>query len=135
MLLVIIFICMILLGFIFIRLEKMDCIRFNEFDAIGAVLVALGSAFLVISIAAIIVSHVCANNVIQKNKIQYEGLCKRYEVVKSDYEDVSKSQVISDITTWNMQVYSTKYWAENPWTSWFIPKKISDNLEYISLEE
>lgn len=135
MLLVIIFICMILLGFLFIRLEKMDYSRFNEFDAIGAVLVALGSAFLVISIAGIIVSHACANNVIQKNKIQYEGLCKRYEVVKSDYEDVSKSDVIADITEWNMKVYNTKYWTENPWTNWFNPKKISDNLEYISLEE
>ena len=135
MLLVIIFICMMLLGFIFIRLEKMDYSRFNEFDTFGALLVAFGSAFLVISIAGIIVSHALANNVIQKNKIQYEGLCKRYEVVKSDYEDVSKSDVIADITEWNMKVYNTKYWTENPWTNWFNPKKISDNLEYISLEE
>jgi hypothetical protein len=94
-----------------------------------------GIFFLIISLAIIIASHATANNVVQKNKINYEGLCKRYEIVKSEYEDVSKSDVIGDITAWNMEVYNTKYWSENPWTNWFNPKEIADNLEYIPLEE
>ena len=56
-------------------------------------------------------------------------------IIISDYEDVSKSDVISDITAWNMYVYNTKYWSENPWTNCFNPKKIADNLNYISLDE
>ena len=54
--------------------------------------------------------------------------------MQSDYEDVSKSQVIKDISEWNMDVYNTKYWSESPWTNWFNPKDIADNMDYIPLE-
>ena len=93
-----------------------------------------GSIFFIISIIAIICLHITAPKIIQENKLEYDGLCKRYEVAKSEYEDVSKSDVIADITAWNMEVYNTKYWTDNPWTSWFNPKEVADNLEYISLE-
>ena len=131
MILVCIFICMLLLGLVFLYLDNITYI-----DTVfwGVILSGFGSLFLIISIIAIIGSHVCADNVIKKNQINYEGLCKRYEIVKSEYEDVSKSDVIGDITAWNLKVYNTKYWTENPWTSWFNPKEIADNLNYISLE-
>lgn len=132
MLLIIILIIMILLGLIFSCLEVRDRI---DFDGFGIFLTGIGSVLLVISIVIIILAHAFADNDIQKNKIQYEGLCKRYEIIKSDYEDVSKSDVINDITEWNTEVYNTKYWAENPWTNWFNSKKVADNLEYISLDE
>lgn len=131
MILVIIAICMILLGLIFASLEAKDRI---DFDGFGVFLAGIGSVLLVIFIVIIILSHAFADNDIQKNKIQYDGLCKRYEIIKSDYEDVSKSDVINDITEWNKEVYNTKYWSDNPWTNWFNPKKIADNMEYISLE-
>lgn len=132
MLLIIIFIFMILLGYIFMRI---DYNKFEDLWLCGVGLTVFGSFCLIISIVVIILSHGCTDNIIQKNKIQYDGLCKRYEIVKSDYEDVSKSDVIADITAWNIGVYNTKYWTENPWTSWFNPKKIADNLDYISLDE
>ena len=134
MILTLIFIAMVLLGFVFIKLDDSSYLDINT-DVAGIVLVVFGIPFLIISAIIIIVSHATANNIIQKNKIDYEGLCKRYEIIKSDYEDVSKSDVISDITAWNINVYNTKYWSENPWTNWFNPKKIADNLDYISLEE
>lgn len=127
---IIMFIFMLLIGFVF-----MICPKFKDIDFIGCILVVINSTFLFICVVMIIVSHLQADSVIQKNKMQYDGLCKRYEIVKSDYEDVSKSDVIADITAWNIGVYNTKYWTENPWTSWFNPKKIADNLDYISLEE
>lgn len=102
---------------------------------IGWILTVCGSTILFICVIGIIYAHLQVDSIIQKNKIQYDGLCKRYEIVKSDYEDVSKSDVIADITAWNIKVYNTKYWTENPLTSWFNPKKIADNLDYISLEE
>lgn len=71
---------------------------------------------------------------LQHNQIEYETLMKRMEVVNSDYEDVSKSDVIKDIGEWNKNVYDEKYWAENPWTNWLWNKKVSDSLEYIELE-
>ena len=119
MILTCLFIIMVLLGFILIRSNINDDIL-----TIGAIIGAF-----------IITAHATSNHTIQENKIEYEGLCKRYEIIKSDYEDVSKSDVISDITEWNLEVYNNKYWSENPWTNIFNPKKIADNLEYISLDE
>ena len=133
MLLIIIFTAMIVLGFVFIYVNDHYYAK-EGLAFVGGVLVAIDSVLLILSAIGIIVSHAYADNVVEKNKIEYEGLCKRYEIINSEYEDVSKSDVIADITEWNMKVYNTKYWTENPWTNWFNPKKISDNLEYISLE-
>ena len=133
MILIIIFIFMILLGFIFMGTPKSNA--GEDIDLFGGFMVVFGIAFLIASLGIIIGLHATADYCIQRNKIEYEGLCKRYEVIKSDYEDVSKSDVISDITEWNTKVYKTKYWTENVWTNWFNPKKIADNLYYIPLNE
>jgi hypothetical protein len=105
-----------------------------DLNVIGAILSFLGLTGLSISLTVIIATHATSYKTIQQNKIEYDGLCKRYEIVKSEYEDVSKSDVIADITAWNKEVYNTEYWTENPWTNWFNPKSIADNLEYIPLE-
>ena len=129
MILTILFAVMLIIG-----LVLMYKFRYDDLELAGLIFTTLGSLFLVIALGVIIVAHAMTNNTIQKNKLQYDGLCKRYEIVKSEYEDVSKSDVIADITAWNTEVYNTKYWTENPWTNWFNPKDIADNLEYILLE-
>ena len=138
MILTIIFLGMILLGIVSIILTKKsynEFLYYNEFlEIFGCIIILFGSFCLIISIIVIIVSHIFAPKIIQENKLAYDGLCKRYEIIKSEYEDVSKSDVISDITAWNIEVYNTKYWTDNPWTNWFNPKEIADNLDYISLE-
>lgn len=106
----------------------------NNIEIIKALLTVFGMVGLSISLIVIILSNAISTKTIQQNKLNYDGLCKRYEIVKSEYEDVSKSDVIADITAWNMSVYNTKYWTENLWTNWFNPKSIADNLEYIPLE-
>ena len=88
-------------------------------------------ALLVISIILIVCAHIAPNKNIEINKIDYDSLCQRLEIVNSDYEDVSKSDVIKDIAEWNKTVLDTKYWAKNPWTSWFYSQKIVDELKYI----
>ena len=130
MILILLLIIITLLGFILL-----DSNIGEDINIIGGIIGILSFIFLITSLIIIIGAHATANHDIQKNKIEYEGLCKRYEIVKSEYEDVSKSDVIDDITAWNMEVYNTKYWSENPWTSWFNPKKIADNLYYIPLDE
>lgn len=128
MIITFIFIIMVLLGFIVMKSDIEDS------DIYGASIIIFSLCCLIILLIIIITAHAMANKEVQKNKIEYEGLCKRYEIVKSEYEDVSKSDVIADITAWNMEVYNTKYWTENPWTNLFNPKKIADNLDYIPLE-
>lgn len=129
MILILLSIIMILLSLILMKDNMNENIRIT-----GGAINILSFIFLITSLVIIIGAHTTANNSIQRNKIEYEGLCKRYEIIKSDYEDVSKSDVISDITEWNMEVYNTKYWSESLWTNWFNPKKIADNLYYIPLD-
>lgn len=128
MIITFIFVTMLILGIIVERKCNYDL------NVIGAILSFFGLIGLSISLIVIIATHATAYKTIQQNKINYDGLCKRYEIVKSEYEDVSKSDVIADITAWNMEVYNTKYWSYNPWTNWFNPKSIADDLEYIPLE-
>lgn len=130
MIITIIFVLMIIIGLIAMKIDN-----YGDLDILEILTIFLGVIGLLICIVLISTQHVCADKIIQTNKLQYDGLCKRLEVVQSDYEDVSKSQVIADITVWNMMVYDTKYWTENPWTNWFFyPKNIADNMDYIPLE-
>ena len=91
----------------------------------------IGILGLIVCIVTILVGHAFADNQTRRDQIAYEGLCQRLEVIESNYEDVSKSTVIADITEWNDHVYNTKYWAENPWTSWFYSQDYADSLQYI----
>lgn len=132
MIITIIFLGMIFLGIFSLKLREKYYSDFLEI--FGGVNIVLGPVCLIISIIIIIGLHITAPKIIQENKLEYDGLCKRYEIIKSEYEDVSESDVIADITAWNMEVYNTKYWTYNLWTNWFNPKEIADNLNYIPLE-
>lgn len=137
MILTLIFLALVVLGVIGIIIWENDLIEnweVNEKLGITGAFVSIFSGIaLIICILIIISSHCTANVDIQKNRIYYEGLNKRIEVINSDYEDVSKSDVISDVTEWNKDVYSAKYWNKSPWTSWFWDDDFVNSLEYIEL--
>lgn len=132
MILTLIQIAFIVVGLVAYKLDRYGDF---DFDFWGVLTATFGIISLIISIVIIIMSHALAGKTIYNNQIYYDSLCKRLEVVQSDYEDVSKSVVIADIAEWNKEVYNTKYWAESPWTNWFNPREIADNMDYISLEE
>lgn len=99
-------------------------------------LFTVGGGLMAFFMAICIISaHVGVDAVIEENRIEYESLCQRYEIVTSEYEDVSKSDVIKDIAEWNKNVYSEKHWANNPWTSWFYSKRVADDLKMIERSE
>lgn len=100
-------------------------------DTLGGIFFGVGSFMTVSFMMIIIIGHVGVSATIAKKQIEYESLCERQELISSEYEDVSKSDVIKDIAQWNKQVYSYKYGANNPWTSWFYSKKIADSMEMI----
>lgn len=129
MIITIIFVLMIIIGLIAIKIDF-----WCDWDTLEILVITLGVIGLLCSVVFISIQYACADKIIYSNKICYDGLCKRLEVVQSDYEDVSKSQVIKDVTEWNMNVYNTKYWSESLWTNWFNPKDIADNMDYIPLE-
>lgn len=103
----------------------MDC-------GFGATVVGIIAAFIMVIL--IIMAHVGVDVIIEKNRIKYESLCERYELITSEYEDVSKSDIIKDVTEWNLSVYSEKHWANNPWTNWFHSKRVADSVEMIEME-
>lgn len=100
-------------------------------DLIGAIITIPGVVVLVVMICIMIIAHVGVDTTIEKNRIKHDSLCERYEIITSEYEDVSRSDIIKDIAEWNMYVYAYKYWAYNPWTNWFYSKRVADELEMI----
>ena len=111
---------------------KCDKILWRDIeDDIPAVLSVVGFICLICCIVGIICSHVGENKNIEMNNIEYESLCNRLEIINSDYEDMSKSDVIKDVSEWNKMVLEKKYWAKNPWTSWFFSQKVVEELKYI----
>lgn len=100
-------------------------------DDIPVVLSVVWFICLICCIIGIICAHVGENKNIEMNNIEYESLCNRLEIINSDYEDMSKSDVIKDVSEWNKMVLEKKYWAKNPWTSWFFSQKVVNELKYI----
>lgn len=111
-------------------------IRKDEYEegvvfGLGLLFTVGGGLIAFIMAICIICAHVSVDATIEENRIEYESLCERQEIVESEYEDVSKSDVIKDIAEWNKKVYSTKHWAYNPWTNWFYSKRVADELQMI----
>ena len=100
-------------------------------EGVGFLLFACGALAGFIMLCVIIVAHIGVDAQIEENRIEYEALCERLEIANSDYEDVSKSDVVKDVADWNKNVYSYKHWAYSPWTSWFYSKRVADELEMI----
>lgn len=117
---------LMILGYIFMNKIENDI---GNYLGLGSFL--LGFIIFFTSIVLIVCSHVGVNTEIMKKEIEYESLCDRLEIINSDYEDISKSDVIKDISNWNIYVTETKYWTCNPYTNWFYSKKLADSLKYI----
>ena len=104
-------------------------------DTVGLLLFVCGGVIGTAMLCSIIIAHIGVDAQIEENRIEYNALCQRYEIITSEYEDVSKSDVIKDIAEWNKKVYSTKHWAYNPWTNWFYSKRVADDLKMIERSE
>ena len=126
MILFIITLAVAIIGILMSYHAKNEMIEF-----IGFLFFVCGGLLGFIMTIFIIGAHVGVDAQIEENRIEYESLCERQDVAMSEYEDVSKSDVIKDIAEWNKMVYSSKHWAYNPWTSWFYSKRVVDELEMV----
>lgn len=129
---------MLIIGITLIILnEKTDIFdRFYDgIEILGGSFIIFGSVFSISFILVILLKGVGEDRDIEQNRMKYESLQRRIEVVNSEYEDASRSDLIKDINEWNEEVYDKKYWVKNPWTNWFFNQKIADELEYIDFEE
>ena len=129
MIIMILLVILFITGFIITRRYEYD-----DIDFFGIMMMLFSGAAIIVCIIMIICVHVGADYKINEDRIQYEGLCLRLETISSDYEDVSKSEVIKDVTEWNTQVYYDQYWLNNPWTNWFHSRKRVEAKQYIPLD-
>ena len=56
-----------------------------------------------------------------------------YRIEHKDDNIIGNEMLYNDITEFNNELRSTKYWANNPWTSWFNNEKVAQ-LDYIEYE-
>lgn len=110
-------------------------LKIDDESIIGTLAMVFGCGLLSLMIVIILLEHIGVNAEIEKHNIEYNSLCERYEIVTSDYEDVSKSDVIKDIAEWNKYVYAYKYWTYNPWSNWFHSKRLADSLNMIETKK
>ena len=127
MILTIIIVIVAVIGIVMLNKSEYDGITYG----LGLLFTVTGGIMAFIAVACIVCAHIGVDAQIEKNRIEYESLCERNEIVVSEYEDVSKSDVIKDIAEWNKKVYSYKHWAYNPWTNWFYSKRVVDQMKMI----
>lgn len=130
MILTILTVVAIVIGVILLRKDEYEE---GVLFGLGLMLTVGGGLIAFFMAVCIIIAHVGVDARIEENRIEYESLCERQEIVESEYEDVSKYDVIKDIAEWNKKVYSYKHWANNPWTNWFYSKRVADELKMIEV--
>ena len=114
--------------------------NYTDFDpeclhVLGVTGTFVGGICTLMYVIVIITENFCADSKIADAKIEYESLCKRRDIIQSEYEDVSKTDVVKDIAEWNIKVQNAKYWGKHPLTNWFYSQKYVDSLEYIDISE
>ena len=102
---------------------------------IGAVALLTGIGIATLCSIMIIINHSFADRNIYISKLEREAVVKQLELIDTEYEDISKTEVIEKVKDWNIDVYKEKHRINNPWTSWLFSKKYADSLEYIDLED
>ena len=133
MLLVMIFAVIMVVGLILLWLDGRSCYGSDALCYAGGSAFIIGILCFVISVVIIIISHECPERQIASNNIKRDGIMKKVEILRSDYEDISKTSVIEEVTNWNRMVTHEKYGIEDPWLNWFHCKKVVDQLEYIDI--
>lgn len=127
MLIVIILIVILAITVIYYNVSKKDvdvlCISIGVIDTI----------ILILCVLTIISTHIGTEVQIQNNKITYQSILDRANCIDTEYEDVSKSEIIKEIAEWNKEVNELKYLSNNLWFNWLFNKKVADNLEYIDI--
>lgn len=109
--------------------------KYKEYiELLSFLAVFIANIAIAVEISTIICQHCTVNKDIYEHNLERESIVKQVECISSDYEDVSKTTVIANAYDWNKEVHNAKYWAKNPWTSWFWSQKLVDSLEYIELD-
>lgn len=107
-------------------------------DVWGLITMLFGGIFAFICISIVIESHIHTVPKIQEIEYKQNCLIEQNNALKEcEEEELDKTiviyynQVILNIAEWNGEVAKEKYWAYNPWTSWFYDKRVVDTMVLI----
>ena len=115
-----------------IVLHFLDKHFYADLDAIGFLLVTFGSIGLIICVCTIIGIQATSDYKVKQLEVEYTSLVEQKKILDSQYEDISKAEVINRIGEWNKKVEVYKYWADSLWTNWFHSKKVLNSMQCIS---
>lgn len=94
-----------------------------------------GAAVFIMAVVIFITQCVGVDLTVERNNMQYEALVDECEIINTEYEDISKTDVIQRVFEWNQNAYTYNYWMNNPWTSWFYNKRVGESLKHINTSE
>ena len=111
---------------------------YDKKAVIGGFSVAIaicGGVMIFICLVAIVVVHCTADNAIYNAGLERECLMKQIECINSEYEDVSKTDVIRNVYEWNKKVHKAQHYSNSIWTNWFWDADYVNSLQYIEAKD
>lgn len=112
--------------------------KHDNYELCSIAVMTLGFLFVIIIGIGIFVTHSCTSIHIIENEAEMKALraeVQAVETMDTDLGNLSRIQVIQDVTEWNKNVSKKKTFLANPLFSWFVDKQVVDALEYIDLSD
>lgn len=132
---IVIFLVLLSIGMIIAENLNTEIYYADWYDYLMITVIVITTFAVIIWSILMIVSHSGTEKQIIANDMKYESLMYSKSLIDSDYEDLSKTTLIKDITDWNSAVISDRYWSENIWTNWFYNKEVVSKKKLIILME
>ena len=117
-----------------------DNLLFKISSVVNSILVTLiiialiiGTLGSFISCISSICNKIEAREHLYTDKIEYESLLDRIELVGSE-SVYAKSELVKDIAEWNKYVTIYKKRYNSPWTNWYYSKELAEYLQYIDID-
>lgn len=114
--------------------DKYTMISINVDVEISAFISGIFGITGMVLIVIILLCNYCGvDHDIHLAQMEREKIMQQIEIINTEYEDVSKTQVIESVCEWNEDVYSTHWLNNNPWTNWFINDRYDESLQEIDI--
>lgn len=91
----------------------------------------MGRTNFFLSVSLIFINALSTESNYQTRLIEYATLNYKLECLPKDTEETEKLYL--EIINFNSSIRTTKYWASNPWTSWFCNQLINKEIDYITI--
>lgn len=133
MLITLISLFILIIGIVIAIYDYYTCC-FNDFIVYTGITLRIIGAFATILSILLIISCQCRANIDYQKKLQ-EADSLKYRIEHSSENVVGNEMLYSEVTMFNNDLRTTKYWASNPWTSWFNNQQIANKIDYIDFKE